>query len=88
MLFIEELLIGEKLKEASILSLGECSSKLLHIYIYKISIMKSFTLSFKNNVQGDGPVAKWLSSCAPLWQPRVSLVRILGMDMALLIKPC
>ena len=28
-----------------------------------------------------------LSSLAPLWQPRVSPVRILGADMALLIKP-
>ena len=34
------------------------------------------------------PVAKWLSSRAPFWQPRVSLVGILGTDMVLLIKPC
>ena len=37
---------------------------------------------------GAGPVAKWLSLHAPLRQPRVSLVRILGVDMAPLIKPC
>ena len=37
---------------------------------------------------GAGPVAEWLSSCSPLWQPRVSLDGILGKDMALLIKPC
>ena len=37
---------------------------------------------------GAGPVAAWLSSRAPLWQPRVSLVWILGSDMAPLIRPC
>ena len=36
---------------------------------------------------GAGPVAEWLSSCAPLWWPRVLLVRILGVDMASLIRP-
>ena len=35
-----------------------------------------------------GPVAEWLSSCAPFLRPRVSLVRILGADMALLVRPC
>ena len=33
-------------------------------------------------------MAKWLSCRAPLQQPRVSLVRILGVDMAPLIQPC
>ncbi len=33
---------------------------------------------------GPSPMAKWLSSCAPLQWPRVSPVRILGTDMALL----
>ena len=37
---------------------------------------------------GAGPVAKWLSSHAPLRQPRVSLVWFLGLDLAPLIKPC
>ena len=36
---------------------------------------------------GAGPVAEWLSSHAPLWRPRVSLVEILGADLALLIRP-
>ena len=36
---------------------------------------------------GAGPVAKWLTSRAPLRRPRVSPVRILGMDMAPLIRP-
>ena len=27
-------------------------------------------------------MAQWLSLCAPLWRPRVSLVQILGTDMA------
>ena len=34
------------------------------------------------------PVAEWLSSHALLWQPRVLQVRILGLDMAPLIRPC
>ena len=39
-------------------------------------------------VVGAGPVAKWLSLRALLWQPRVLPVRVLGMDMAPFIKPC
>ena len=34
------------------------------------------------------PVVEWLSSLALLHRPRVSQVRILGADMALLIQPC
>ena len=37
---------------------------------------------------GAGPVAEWVSSRTPLWRPRVSLVWILGADMAPLIRPC
>ena len=37
---------------------------------------------------GAGPVAEWLSSRVPLRRPRVSLVRILGADMAPLVRPC
>ena len=37
---------------------------------------------------GASPVAEWLSSPAPLQQPRVLLVQILGTDMAPLIRPC
>ena len=37
---------------------------------------------------GAGPLSEWLSSRAPLWQPRVLLVQILGTDLAPLIKPC
>ena len=37
---------------------------------------------------GAGPIAAWLSLHALLQQPRVSLIRILGADLALLIKPC
>ena len=44
-------------------------------------------MNFKNLALGAGPMAEWLSSCTPLWRPRVSLVRILGVDMALLIRP-
>ena len=35
-----------------------------------------------------GPVAEWLGSCALLQWPRVSPVQILGVDLALLIRPC
>ena len=41
-----------------------------------------------NEIMGAGPVAEWLSLHALLRQSWVSLVRILGMDVALLIKPC
>ena len=37
---------------------------------------------------GAGPMAKWLSCCAPHRWPRISPVRILSMDMAPLIRPC
>ena len=32
--------------------------------------------------------AQWSSSCALFWRPRVSPVRVLGVDMALLIGSC
>ena len=37
---------------------------------------------------GADPMAEWLSSHAPLQWPRVSLVWILGMDVAPLIRLC
>ena len=40
------------------------------------------------NFPGVGPVAEWLSSRVPLWQPRVLLVWIPGVHMALFIRPC
>ena len=36
---------------------------------------------------GAGPAAEWLSSRALLRRPRVSLVQILGADMAPLVRP-
>ena len=33
------------------------------------------------------PVVEWLSSRAPLWRSGVSRVRILGMNMAPLVRP-
>ena len=42
----------------------------------------------KITIIGASPVAEWLSSCAPLRQPRVSPVRILGANMAPFIRPC
>ena len=40
------------------------------------------------NVSWASPVAEWLSSHAQLHRLRVSPVQILGMNLALLIKPC
>ena len=37
--------------------------------------------------EGASPLAKWLSSHAPRQRPRVSLVQILGADMAPLVRP-
>ena len=47
-------------------------------------------VNIKNNKGGGGrgPVAEWLSSCAPLRWPRVLPVQILGTDLAPFIKPC
>ena len=44
--------------------------------------------NFKRKKSGAGHVAEWLSSRTLLQRPRVSLVRILGADMAPLIRPC
>ena len=41
----------------------------------------------KENECGAGPMAEWLSSHGPLRRPRVSPVRILGVDMAPLVRP-
>ena len=48
--------------------------------IYILSLLKVFII-------GASPVTKWLSSRTPLQPPRVSPVRILGADMAPLIRP-
>ena len=39
-------------------------------------------------LSGGLTLAEWLSSPALLRRPRVSLVRILGTDMAPLVRPC
>ena len=52
--------------------------------LFQITII----LHVKSECLGAGPMAEWLSSHAPLWWPRVSPVRMLGTDLALLIKPC
>ena len=39
-------------------------------------------------LEGAGPKAKWLSSHTLLQQPRVSLLWILGADMAAHVRPC
>ena len=71
-------------------------TKLGHLFTCLLTMGISFTLSclslslvvlVKMISSGAGPVAEWLSSCTPLRRPRVSLVRILGTDMAPLIRP-
>ena len=42
----------------------------------------------KNRNVGAGPMAKWLSSRVVLRWPGVSLVQILGVDIALIVSPC
>ena len=49
---------------------------------------KCFLCWLKNKQIGASAVAEWLSSCAPLQRPRISLVQILGPDMAPLIRLC
>ena len=46
------------------------------------------TFYHKESTEGTGPMAEWLSFPPLLRQPRISPVRILGEDMAPLIKPC
>ena len=48
---------------------------------------RQVSILLKDMDVGAGPVAEWLSSRTPLRWPRVSPVRILGADMAPLIKP-
>ena len=64
-------------------------------HIHKIATKKSCYkavvagyLCILKSTDGASPVAKWLSSPAPLLQLRVSLVQILGADMAVLVRPC
>ena len=53
-----------------------------------VSLLDIRTREIKNNCShGVSPVAEWLSFCALLRWLRVSLVQILGTDMAPLIKP-
>ena len=40
------------------------------------------SLEQEEHLDGAGPVAEWLSSCAPLWRPRVSLVWIVDADLS------
>ena len=66
------------------------SNKGLNSQIYKY--LRTVTILDNKEIvldrQGRGqPVTKWLSLHTPLQPPRVSLVRILGTDMAPLIRP-
>ena len=57
--------------------------------VFDAEDLTTFFYSWKNkDLSGAGSMAKWLSLRALLRQPRVSLVPILGADLALLIKPC
>ena len=76
---------------------SQCFSNIIrkyHIEVWISSFMGKlkdqalFVPHYKVEIMGAGPVAKWLSSRAPLRRSRVLLVRILGTEMAPLIKPC
>ena len=68
----------------------------LHVFL-ALSYLKPFTEVDMDNfrqqkekkmtVGGAGPMAEWLSLRTPLQWPRVSLVLILGADMAPLVRP-
>ena len=64
---------------------------LVLVYYQQIGLLVLFSMAvptFLKTNRGAGSMANWLSSCTlPQW-PRISLVWILGADMALLIKPC
>ena len=53
-----------------------------------VAIGGRFGAPVKKVVGGDSPVAKWLSLRPLLQWSRVSPVGILGVDMALIIRPC
>ena len=83
--------------------MGESAMLLLNKYIWNAKCARRFLkgnkfgelrfsflleMHFKLKRSQGGPVAQWLSSRTPLWRPRASLVGILDVDMAPLIKPC
>ena len=53
----------------------------------KIKSLKQTNKQKDLGLKEAGPIAEWLSSCAPLQWPRVTLVWILGADMAPLVRP-
>ena len=60
----------------------------LHMIEERLFPKGNQSATIKHREAGAGPVAQWLSSRTPLWQPRVLLVQILGADLAPLIRPC
>ena len=68
-------------------SLAFCFSEASKFDFQKIGIRISWRSLLKPNKRGR-PHAKWLSLSALLWQSRVLLVRILGVDKPPLIRPC
>ena len=67
--------------------LKDRTSHQTHFWLLRNQKTANIVSEVKNQRTGAGPVAEWLSSHALLWWLRISLVRILGADMALLIKP-
>ena len=62
------------------------------MWLVQVKAIKSFTGAVNPPVKimesGASPVPEWLGSHAPLQQLRVSWFRILGVDMAPLVRPC
>ena len=62
-------------------------------YSYRKTWRKTHSLKYlyklkKKKKIGASPVAEWLSSCAPLWQPRVREFGSCAQTCTALIKPC
>ena len=60
---------------------------LLNLFAFA-AMQRNNAILFKTISHRADPVAEWLSLHAPLQRPRVTLVQILGADLASLIRLC
>uniref|UniRef100_A0A9L0IEY9 Proteasome subunit beta type-4 n=1 Tax=Equus asinus TaxID=9793 RepID=A0A9L0IEY9_EQUAS len=87
--YLAQPLLREILEKQPVLSQTEARElveRCMRVLYYRDA--RSYNRVRRGSVIGPAPMAEWLSSCAALQRPRVSLVQILGADMAPLIKPC
>ena len=84
----------EKVETSSLLSLKPKTSKTLLCCIVLVKAVTQLPqipgegFALQNGQLRASPMAQWLSLHTWLQQPMVSVIQILGMDLALLIKPC